>query len=87
MSRRPDPVRRSIARRAAIRNRLIGDGLLPAQADRWLSAWAEKVGQPESAAEFDAAYEWIISELAGARGAMTANLSPVMGDNGGAGHV
>jgi hypothetical protein len=55
------------ARRAAIRSGLISDGLLPEQADRWISAWAEKAGEPESADEFDAAYEWIVSELAGGR--------------------
>ena len=65
MSRRSTPERLSEARRAAIRSRLIGDGLLPEQADRWIAAWAEKVGEPESAAEFDAAYEWIVSELDG----------------------
>lgn len=65
MSRRPDPVRIRKARQDALRNRLIGDQLLPEQADRWISAWAEKVGEPENAAEFDAAYEWIVSELAG----------------------
>lgn len=55
------------ARHEAIRNRLISDGLLPNQADRWISAWAETAGEPESPAEFDAAYEWIVSELAGGR--------------------
>lgn len=67
MSRRPDHDRIIQARRDAIRNRLIGDELLPEQADRWLSAWAEKAGDPETAEDFDAAYEWIVSELAGGR--------------------
>jgi len=65
MSRRPDPARLREARHAALRNRLVSDGLLPEQADRWIGAWAERVGEPESADEFDAAYEWIVSELAG----------------------
>lgn len=56
-----------IARHRALRNRLISDGLLPEQADRWISDWAQQVGEPHEADEFDAAYEWIISELAGGR--------------------
>jgi hypothetical protein len=62
VSRRPDPARIRRARHGALRNRLIGDGLLPDQADRWISAWAERAGEPETAEEFDAAYEWIVSE-------------------------
>lgn len=65
MSRRPDPARIGRARREAIHARLVSDGLLPQQADRWLSEWAERVGEPETPAEFEAAYEWIVSELAG----------------------
>jgi truncated hemoglobin YjbI len=65
VTRRPDPARIRRARHDALRNRLIGDGLTPDHADRWISAWAERAGEPESAAEFDAAYEWIVSELAG----------------------
>lgn len=66
MTRRPDPARIRQARRDAIRRRLIdGDRLLEEQADRWLSAWAEVSGEPESAEEFDACYEWIVSEIAG----------------------
>lgn len=64
------PVQRErirIARHRALRNRLISDGLLEEQADRWISAWAEGVGEPQEAEEFDAAYEWIVSELAGGR--------------------
>ena len=62
-----DIARRRIleARRAALRARLLSDGLLPDQVDRWISAWAEKVGEPETPEEFEAAYEWIVSELAG----------------------
>lgn len=56
-----------IARHAALRNRLISDGLLPAQADRWISDWVEHVGEPREADEFAAAYEWIVSEIAGGR--------------------
>lgn len=67
VSRRPDRSRIRQARRDAIRNRLIGDEILPEQADRWLSAWAERAGEPESAEEFDAAFEWIVSEIAGGR--------------------
>ena len=66
MSQRADPERIRQARREALRNRLIGnDHLLPQQADRWIAAWVKKVGEPESAAEFDAAYEWVVSEIAG----------------------
>lgn len=62
---KPDPKRIRTARHAALRARLISDGLLPEQADRWISSWAEKVGEPETPLEFAAAYEWIVSELAG----------------------
>jgi hypothetical protein len=65
MSRRSDPARIRKARSDALRNRLIEDGLLPEQADRWRSARAEKVTEPDTSPEFDAAYEWIVSELAG----------------------
>jgi len=65
VTRRPDPARIRRARHDALRNRLIGDGLTPDQADRWISAWAERAGEPETAEEFHAAYEWIVSELAG----------------------
>jgi hypothetical protein len=70
VSRRPDPARIRRARHDAVRNRLIGDGLLREQADRWISAWAERAGEPETPAEFDAAYEWILSEARG-RGALS----------------
>ena len=64
---KPDPARIRRARAEAIRNRLISDRLLPEQADRWLSAWSQTTGEPETPAQFDAAYEWIVSELAGGR--------------------
>lgn len=63
---KPDPARIRQAREAALRRRLVdADGLLEEQADRWIGAWAETVGEPETAAEFDACYEWICSEIAG----------------------
>jgi hypothetical protein len=39
MARRRDPERIYQARRVAIRNRLLSDGLSPETAERWLAAW------------------------------------------------
>lgn len=47
---KPDPARIRKAREEALRNRLVSvDGLLREQADRWISAWAEGSGEPQSA--------------------------------------
>ena len=54
MSRRPDLRRLLEPRRAALR----------AQSDRSMSAWDKQVRAPETPTEFDAAYEWIVIELA-----------------------
>jgi hypothetical protein len=53
------------ARQAALRNRLISDGLLPEQADRWIAMWAQGADDSSTPAYWEAAYEWIVSELAG----------------------
>jgi hypothetical protein len=42
MSRRADPARIDEARRAAIRNRLVGEGVTEASADTWISAWGAR---------------------------------------------
>ena len=39
MSRRADPARIDEARRAAIRNRLIGEGMTDMAAEAWIAAW------------------------------------------------
>ena len=54
-----------IARREALRARLLGDGLLPAQADRWISAWERDGGDPSTAAFWDQGYEWISRQVVG----------------------
>jgi len=50
------------ARGAALRSRLIGDGLLPDQADRWIEAWSRTGRAPESAAYWEQGYEWIAAQ-------------------------
>lgn len=67
MSRRPDPTRIRIAREDALRNRLIGEGLLPAQADRWIAALLRDGGDPSTAAFWERGYDWINDQLAGGR--------------------
>lgn len=54
-----------IARHDALRNRLIGDGLLPEQADRWIEALLRDGGDPMTAAFWEHGYDWIVSQLAG----------------------
>ena len=63
--KKPDPARIRTARKEGLRARLIGDGLLPEQADRWIATWLESEGDPDTVAFWEAAYEWIVSELAG----------------------
>jgi hypothetical protein len=62
MSRRADPARIDEARRAATRNRLIGDGATEATADAWIAAWeqqAARAGVERGAAYWDAGWTWI----------------------------
>ena len=65
MSRRGDPARIDEARKAATRNRLIGDRMTEATADAWIAAWeaqAARDGVERGAAYWDAGREWIASE-------------------------
>jgi hypothetical protein len=45
MSRRADPTRIDEARRAAIRNRLIGEGTTEETAGAWIAAWDAQAAQ------------------------------------------
>lgn len=62
VSRRSTPQRLDEARRAATRNRLIGERVTEATADAWIAAWAEQAahdGLRRGAAYWDAGWEWI----------------------------
>ncbi len=45
MSRRSTPERIDEARRAATRNRLIGQGVIEETADAWIAAWEAKAAE------------------------------------------
>ncbi len=65
MSRRADPARIDEARKAATRNRLIGDHMAEATADAWIAAWEEQAardGIERGAANWDAGWEWIAAQ-------------------------
>ena len=65
MSRRSTPKRIDEARRAATRNRLIGDGASEATADAWIAAWeaqAAQDGLERGAAYWEAGWEWIAEQ-------------------------
>lgn len=65
MSRRSTPERIDEARRAATRNRLIGEGLAPTRADEWIARWevqAAGEGLPRDAAYWDGCYKWVASQ-------------------------
>jgi hypothetical protein len=62
MSRRADPARIDDARRAATRNRLMGEGMTEATADAWIAAWQEQAardGLERGAAYWDAGWTWL----------------------------
>ena len=62
MSRQSTPERIDAARRAATRNRLIGDGVTEPTADGWVAAWGaeeERDGIERSAAYWEAGWDWI----------------------------
>jgi hypothetical protein len=64
-SRRSTPERIDAARRAATRQRLIGDGVTETTADAWLAAWAAQAAQAglaHDAAYWDTAWAWISAE-------------------------
>jgi hypothetical protein len=65
MSRRADPARIDEARHAAVRNRLIGEGVTEATADAWMATWQEQAardGLARGAAYWDAGWEWIAAQ-------------------------
>jgi hypothetical protein len=65
MSRRSTPERIDEARRAATRNRLIGERVTPATADAWLAAWAEQAaadGLEHGRGYWDAGWAWIADQ-------------------------
>jgi hypothetical protein len=62
MSRRSTPQRIDEARRAATRNRVIGERVTPETADAWIAAWEAQAAQdgPErGAAYWEAGWAWI----------------------------
>jgi hypothetical protein len=65
MSRRSTPERIDMARRAATRNRLIGDGVTEETADAWIAAWGAQAAQDgleRGSAHWDAARAWIAGQ-------------------------
>ena len=62
MSQRADPARIDEARRAATRNRLIGERVTEATADAWIAAWDAQATQDslEHGREYwERGWEWI----------------------------
>jgi hypothetical protein len=58
------------AERAGVRNRLIGNGMTPETADRWLNAWVFEAtgrGLPRNGRYWQAAWDWIAAESAARR--------------------
>jgi hypothetical protein len=65
MSRRADPERIDEARRAATRNRLIGERVSPETADAWTAAWAEQAardGVQPGSGYWTAGWDWIAEQ-------------------------
>jgi hypothetical protein len=65
MARRSIPERIDEARRAATRNRLMGDGATDVTADAWIAAWEAKAAQDgleRGAAYWHAAWAWIVEQ-------------------------
>ena len=65
MSRRADPARIDQARRAAIRNRLIGEGVTEATAEAWIAAWdahAAEHGLEPGREYWERGWDWIATE-------------------------
>ena len=70
MARRGDPERIFEAQKAGVRARLIGNGMQPETADRWLDAWvleATSLGLPKDGGYWQAGWDWIAEERAGRR--------------------
>jgi hypothetical protein len=65
MSRRSTPERIAEARRAATRNRLIGERISPETVDAWIAAWeaqAAQDGLERGAAYWEAGWAWIAEQ-------------------------
>jgi hypothetical protein len=65
MSRRADPARIAEARRAAIRNRLIGERVTEATAEAWIAAWdaqAAQDGIEPGSVYWERGWEWIAAQ-------------------------
>jgi hypothetical protein len=65
MSRRSIPERIDEARRAATRNRLIGDGATEATADAWIAAWEAQAAQDgidHGRIYWEAGWAWIAEQ-------------------------
>jgi hypothetical protein len=65
MSRRSTPERIHAARRAATRNRLIGERMNEETADAWIAAWEAKTaddGLEPGSAYWQAAWDWIAEQ-------------------------
>ena len=66
MSRRSTPERIDAARRAATRNRLIGEGETEPTADAWIAAWdaqAAQDGLERGSAYWQAGWDWVAEQL------------------------
>ena len=61
MSRKADPYRIAEAKRAALRDRLIGEGMLPNAVDRLLEAWDAQDNIHLTRAYGEPAYRWIVA--------------------------
>jgi hypothetical protein len=62
MSRQADPARIDEARRAAIRNSLIGEGVTEATAEAWIAAWdaeAAHEGLEPGRVYWERGWDWI----------------------------
>jgi hypothetical protein len=65
VSRRSIPERIDAARRAAIRNRLIGERLTEGTAEAWIAAWdaqAAPDGLEAGRVDWERGWEWIAAE-------------------------
>lgn len=62
MSRRSDPIRIEVARRAAAIARLISDGEIPDRAAAWVARWEATITGPSNRADWEAFDAWLRAE-------------------------